>query len=288
LSPTHTGTPTSTATPLPHSLIYSFGGDDTTYTGNGLFVAPWGIAVDNLNGWVYVTDDNNNYLQKFNASNGNFISQQYGNSSGVLLFGVAVDPSGNVYVADQSNLGIRVNNSAGVSQGMWQYFDGGYGGFDQPDYLCMNSAGTSLVVADFGADQLDYFNLSGQSSVSLTVSGCTGAAMDSSNNLWVTSSASLYKFAPGAFGTASPTLTVTTANGKSFGQLQGVAVDSNDNVYVADRNPNNRVVELTNSGSYLYTFTNPVGTSPGGVALDSSNNLYITDVGLHKVYKYSH
>ena len=63
---------------------------------------PTGVAVDS-SGNVYVADNGNNRIQKFN-SNGKFITKwgSYGTADGQFSspIGVAVDSSGNVYVAD--------------------------------------------------------------------------------------------------------------------------------------------------------------------------------------------
>jgi streptogramin lyase len=276
-----TFTPTTTFTPLPHSLIYSFGGYDSSGVGGGLFSQPYGIAVDNANGWVYVADRGNSYVQRFNAGNGSYLTQFFGLTTLAYPFGVAVDGSGNFYTTSQGNYSVQVDNSSGVSLASWTGFHVN-GSFNNPDLDTVNSASTTIAVADFGNDQVDLFNTSGASSVSILVTGCTGVGFDGSNNLWVSASTDLYKYAPGA---TSPTVTVTAANSIAFSNLQGVCVDSNNNVYVADKN-NNRVVELNSSGGYLYTFSGPPFQGVEGLAVDSSNDLYVVDTTLHKVYKY--
>ena len=88
-------------------------------TADGQFDSPNGVAVDS-SGNVYVADNihddsrrviNNNRIQKFN-SNGKFITKwgSYGTADGQFSnpYGVAVDSSGNVYVADSLNNRIQV------------------------------------------------------------------------------------------------------------------------------------------------------------------------------------
>ena len=63
----------------------------------------------------------------------------------------------------------------------------------------------------------------------------------------------------------------------------GVASDSSDNIYVADRG-NNRVQKFDSSGNFLAESGTP-GTGDGrfeeptGIALDSLGNVYVVDRG---------
>ena len=85
--------------------IISSWGDLIHGGADGKFDHPKGVAVDS-SGYVYVTDDNNNRIQKFD-SNGRFITKwgTEGHANGQFKNpkGVAVDSSGYVYVADDNN-----------------------------------------------------------------------------------------------------------------------------------------------------------------------------------------
>jgi hypothetical protein len=69
-----------------------------------------------------------------------------------------------------------------------------------------------------------------------------------------------------------------------------VAVDASSNVYVADTG-NNRIVEFSQSGVVLSSFTSdnssaPISfSSPKGVAVDSSGNIYVSDTGNGRIVK---
>ena len=69
-------------------------------------------------------------------------------------------------------------------------------------------------------------------------------------------------------------------NNLEFSSPEGVAIDSKDNLYVADTlnnriqkiQPDGNVIIIENYGSSLYEFNNP-----SGLAVDSKDNLYVAD-----------
>jgi sugar lactone lactonase YvrE len=70
-----------------------------------------------------------------------------------------------------------------------------------------------------------------------------------------------------------------------FGLPQGVAVDSNGNIYVAD-NLGEVLKETPSGGAYIRSVLPIKGLSnPYGIAIDSSGNLYIADEGNNRVMK---
>jgi streptogramin lyase len=96
-----------------------------------------------------------------------------------------------------------------------------------------------------------------------------------------------------AFGSTASAQTAHLSNAQSIlnspGSLdypQGVAVDGNGNIFVADAY-NKRVLELTPSSSGGFT-QSTVGTGlgiPYGVAVDTSGNIYIADITLTTLLK---
>ena len=283
-SPTSTPTSTPTNSPVPHIFITSFGGYDSgTYTGNGKLHGPDGVDVDKANGRLYVSDSGGYSLQRFDLS-GNFQANLFLLSSPYIIKpeGLAVDGSGTLYVADSQNHSVDVMNSSGVTSAIWSTWGGGgLGYFGGPrDATLVAGASTTVIVADFDGNRIDFFQTNGTFIRDITVGGPVGVAVDSSGNLWATDSSDLYRFAPGA---SSANLTVTSLNGTALDNVNGLCVDSNDNVYLADSN-NGRVVEVNNSGSYLFTFGG--FSQPADVTTDSSGNVYILDRGDQTVYKY--
>jgi sugar lactone lactonase YvrE len=181
--------------------------------------------------------------------------------------GVAVDGSGNVYVADQANNLIRKITPAGLVS--W-FAGGGQGAAD----------GTA---ASFYAP--------------------TGIAIDGSGNVYVGDQENhlIRKITPtGAVSTFAGSGSVGFSNGigtaASFSNPAGVAVDASCNVYVADVY-NNSIrmitpagVVSTLAGSGAYGFANGAGTAasfnhPTGVAVDVLGDVYVADKGNHLIRK---
>ena len=174
--------------------------------------------------------------------------------------GVAVDSSGNVYVADNLNFLIRKITPAGV---------------------VTTFAGSGVSGSDNGTAAS--FNMP------------TGIAVDSSGNVYVTdgTTLSIRKITPAGVvttfaGSGTSGVADGTGTAASFNLPMSIAVDSSGNLYVPDMinslmrkiTPAGVVTTLAASGTA--GSTNGIGTaasfaSPYGIAADSSGNLYVTD-----------
>src|SRR5665213_868731 len=84
-----------------------------------------------------------------------------------------------------------------------------------------------------------------------------------------------------------------SGNGQ-FGEPTGIAVDSNNNVYVEDSGvANERVEKFDHNGNYLtqwgnYGAGNGQFNAPVGITVDSSNNFYVVDSGNNRIEKFDH
>jgi tripartite motif-containing protein 71 len=133
-------------------------------TGDGQFGqynSPNGIAVDS-HGNVYVTDYDNNRVQKFD-SNGNFITKwgSEGSKDGQFLNpqGIAVDSHGNVYVTDVSNNRVQKFDSNGNFITKWGSEgsnDGQFGQHSSLDGIAVDSHG-NVYVTDEGNTRIELF-----------------------------------------------------------------------------------------------------------------------------------
>jgi hypothetical protein len=247
-----------------------------------------------------------------------------GMGSSALFFnpqGVAVDLAGNVYVADSGNNTIRVINSSGVSStlagtaGVSGSVDGTHGSalFNQPSGIAVDNVTnvSILYVTDYGNDTIRTITLAG---VVTTIAGSAGVAgsvnttgtnalffhpmgiaVDNATNLYVAdygndlirtiTTANAVTTLAGSAGVAG------SGNGMSaqFNEPEGVAVDQNGNVYVADTG--NAAIRLITSGGSVSTpagspgslgSTDATGNSalfyqPTGIAINSAGTLYVAD-----------
>jgi uncharacterized repeat protein (TIGR01451 family) len=110
-----------------------------------------------------VTDINNNRIQKFNTT-GTFLTKwgSLGSLNGQFdqPFGVAVDSTGNVYVADTANNRIQKFNSTGTFLTKWGSFGSANSQFNQPISFAVDSA-DNIYVTDTENDRVQKFDTTG-------------------------------------------------------------------------------------------------------------------------------
>ena len=300
------------------------------------FYYPSGVAVD-ASGNVYVADSLNNTIRKITSAGvvttlagtaGTFGSTD--GTGGVARFSnpydVAVDESGNVYVADSGNNTIRKITSDGVvttlagTAGMSGSADGpgSAASFSNPYGLAVDASG-NVYVADTGNETISnntirkitsagvVTTLAGTAGISGSADGIgsaarfnfpAGVAVDASGNVYVadlfnntvrkiTSVAVVTTLA--GTGKGGPGSVDGAGSAARFNQPTGVAVDASGNVYVADQ-ANNTIRKITPAG-VVTTLAGTVGVIgsadgtgsaalfkyPDGVAIDASGNVYVAD-----------
>jgi RHS repeat-associated protein len=265
-----TGTAITPITPTNSGGAIGIYNTTTTIVRPGVLGNPFGIAVDAL-GNVYVSEADRNRISKILPSGevtllAGGVSAGYENNTGQnakfnLPLGLAIDGSGNIYVADQGNHAIRKITPAGVVTTLAGYgvagnTDGTGSGarFSSPSGVALDASG-NVFVADYGNHRIRKITAGG---VVSTLAGGTQGNVD-------------------ATGTAA-----------RFNGPYGLVLDGVGNIYVAERE--NHKIRKINTSKQVTTLagTGIAGSSngagnvaqfylPAGVTIDGSGNLYVAD-----------
>lgn len=239
--------------------------------------APAQVAYDAA-GNLYIADLNNNVIRKVNVAGvittvAGTGEQGFSGDGGAAISasldspaGIAIDPSGNIYIADTHNQRVR-----------------------------KVSGGTITTIAGTG---IAGFSGDGGSGTSATLSNPTALALDASGNLYIadTDNHRIRRI-------SGTTITTVAGNGEQFfsgdnaaataaglDSPNGVAIDAAGNLYIGDTH-NQRVRVVNTSG----TITTLAGNSskayagdggaaiasslarPRGLSVDAQGNIYVAD-----------
>jgi trimeric autotransporter adhesin len=256
--------------------VLGFSGDGGAAT-SAMLHLPYGLAIDSSAN-LYIGDTLNNRLRKVTGTN---ISTIAGN--GVLSYAgdgglataaqmntpeaVAVDASGNLYIADTVNNVVRQISTKGV-------------------ITTIAGNGTAGFSGDNGA------------ATSAMLNAPQGVAVDSSGNVYVadTANARVRKISGGTITTVAGSGTQgyagdgSAATSAMLNTPVGLAFDKSGNLYIADVDnsvvrrvsPGGTISTVAGNGSQGYTGNAGPATAamlngPQGVTVDSSGNLYISD-----------
>ncbi len=273
-------------------LINTFAGNGAAaYAGDGGTVYasqlsnPTGITVD-AGGNIYIADKNNNVVRKVSTSGTittiagvNALGAGY-NGDGIPAntaqlnnpVGVAVDASGNLYIADQGNQVIRIVDASGNIN------------------TFAGTPGSSGYWGDTGPAV--YASLSNPSSVAVDASGNVYIA-DQGNNVIrnVAPWGYIYTFAGDGSGVAGYSGDGAAANAALLNNPSAVATDISGNVYIADEG--NNIVRIVDGSGNINAFAGTPGVpgntgdggpalaaslqTPSGIVVDISGNVFIAD-----------
>jgi len=341
----------SATLPIQASIIQTLAGSGTSgYAGDGgagtsaKLANPRGVALDSA-GNIYIVDEGNNCIRKVNVANGNistvagtgvggYSGDGYPATSAKLLypFGVAVDTSGNLYIADRGNYVVRkVTAATGIIStvaGNGNYGFSGMGGpatsaeMWDPEGVAVDSTG-NLYIADDSVDNrvlkvtastgiISVFAGSGsglydgdnQPAISAGMNP-SGVTVDAAGNVYIADNQRVRMVSvttgiittvagngePSIWGQGSPSGDGGPATNANLSGDTGLAVDSYGNLYIADTfNERIRVVSASTRIITSLVGTGNIGFNgdgigalsaelyyPYGVALDTTGNIYIAD-----------
>jgi sugar lactone lactonase YvrE len=315
------------------SLTGTTGKKDSTVAVDTLpsFNSPAGIAVDKA-GNLYVADYGNNLIRKITPGGlvstfaGSGMQGSVNGPANLATFneptGIAVDASGNLYVADAGNNLIREINAAGMvntlagsdSTGSVNGAAAGSSFFD-PVGVAVDVSG-NVYVADAGNNMIRMISASGTVSTfagnpgssggaltSTLFNNPTGVAVDAAQNVFVAGylNNNILKINPAGSVSILAGMGQTGANNgpdssATFYYPNSVAIDTADNVYVAD-GVNNLIRKITPAGmvttlagSGVAGAVDSTGTAasfngPSGLAVDAKGNIYVADTNNNLIRK---
>ena len=197
--------------------------------------------------------------------------------------GVAVDSSGNIWVADTYNHRIQKFDSNGT------FLRSLNGQFGYPRGITVDSSdnvwvGSNGCVQKFSNNGVPHFQFGTTGSGEGQIIDASALVVDSSGNVWVADYVNqrIQRFnSTGAY--------LGKVNGQ-FNNPMGVTLDLSGHIWATDQH-NHRIQEFDTSG----TFLRACGTRgsedgqfefPYGIATDHSGNIWATDAGNHRVMEF--
>jgi sugar lactone lactonase YvrE len=266
------------------------------HSGNGFFGQPHGIAVDSADN-IYVVDAELHRVQKF-TSEGAYVLQWGGYGSGPGQFNgplaAATDSANHVYVAGGSDCRVQKFTSQGDIVMSWGSCGNG-DGQGSPSGITVDvdnnvwvsdtqnhrvqkfrsDDGTFLAKCGSLGSGNDHFNTPSQ--LDVDGAGYIYVADSQNSRVKIIDSDCQYVSKWGVFGHLD-------------GQLRrprGIALDSDDSVYVVDESLYKRFQTFTATGTWLRSVS-WFYMSPVHAAIDSDDQLYLTDSTNARIHKYGY
>lgn len=278
------------------NIGYSFGGWNTKSDGTGYTYAGGGqFTLGSADVTLYAVWNHAGYIVTI-AGNG---TSGYTGDNGPAVSatlkwpgGVAVDASGNVYIAEVNNSVIRKVSKIGqitTVAGTGTAGNSGDGGaatsamLRNPRGVMVDATG-NLYIADTGNNLIRKVDGSGSITtvvgLSASLNGPADVAVDGSGNIFIadTGNGKVKKVTAGVVTILATGLTVP----------HKIALDASGNLFIADWG-GLQILEVPAGGSSASPVAGSTGLAnqPYGVAVDASGNLYISNGGSSQLQKLS-
>lgn len=282
---------TGVITTVAGSASFGLGGDGGLATAAALF-SPHGVAVDAvgnlfiadmMDGCIRKVDYATNVITTIAGNGGNSAGADGGQATATTLncpYGVAVDASGDVFIADTGNYSIRkIDHNTGVittvAGGPGLLGDGGQAtvaSVSEPSGVAVDAAG-NLFISDYLNDRIRRVDYATGVITTVAGNGTEGYGGDGG----LATDAALY----------CP---------------QGIALDAAGNLFIAD-DMNHRIRKVDHATGVITTVAGNGGCgysgdgglateaelySPHAITLDAVGNLFISDTFNHRVRKVDH
>ncbi|HRP37438.1 MAG TPA: 6-bladed beta-propeller, partial [Candidatus Dojkabacteria bacterium] len=208
--------------------------------------------------------------------------------------GIAVDSTGDIYIADTGLDRIQKFNSDGTKETEWGSYGTGNGQFNNPREIAIDSL-ENVYVTDESNKRVQKFSSDGTYITQWGTPGTGNGQFDFLDGLEISTSDVIYVADNGNnriqyFDTSGNYLGKWGTLGTGNGQFDGptaIAIDSTGNVYVTEEF-NHRVQKFSSTGTYITKWgSNGSGDGqfylPQGIGLTSSDEVYVMDTYNNRV-----
>jgi len=185
-------------------------------------------------------------------------------------YGIAIDASGNLWVADNGGTTVVELTSSGALLGTFTAGTAPQG--------CVIDTNGNVWVSNFTSNNVTELNSSGTTVGTFSVgTHPEGIAIDPTGNIWVANH-------------ASTTVTELNSSGALIGTFTsgaapyGIAADASGNIWVTNEGTTT-VTKLNPSGTVLTTFT--AGTNPISIAFDASGNAWVVNITSNNLQEFN-
>jgi YD repeat-containing protein len=266
----------------------------TLGTGNVQFKEAQGVALDK-EGHVWVADSGNNRAEELSTA-GVYTRQVTSGATSVLMKtpdGAATDSSGHVWVADTESNRVDEYSTSGAYINRFGTEGTGNLQFKKPQGVAIDKEG-HVWLADTGNNRLEELSSTGTFMKTLGTEGTEGGkfkkpaalTFDSSGNIWIADTGNSRVQELSSAGT------YLRQYSEGMEKVEGIAGDSNGDVWVTAAATTGRIIELSSTGTLIGSSGTVVtGTGngqfkePAGIAV-SGEVAYVVDRGNRRVQEF--